>query len=317
MGHNTSEHGPHSPFLEVSRAQWKALAEHRISPLSDEDISGLRGLEDPIDNTEVTDIYLPLSELLQIYSRATGALHRSVSEFLEVNNRRTPYVIGIAGSVAVGKSSAARLLQKLLQLWPQTPKVDLITTDGFLYPNRILQERDLMARKGFPESYDRRALLRFVQEVKAGAPRVTAPVYDHVTYDIVPGATREIRSPDILIVEGLNVLQPPTRRGGSGLAVSDFFDFSIYIDAPTDHIEEWYIRRFLALRQTAFSTEKSYFRRYKDLNDDDARARAQQIWTAINLPNLEENIINTRGRASLVLTKGHDHRIRRLRLRKS
>ena len=222
----------------------------------------------------------------------------------------------MAGSVAVGKSTTARLLRELIARWPATPRVSLVTTDGFLLPNAELERRGLLGRKGFPESYDRRALLRFVASVKAGRAEVTAPVYDHIVYDIVPGEQITVRSPDVLIVEGLNVLQPARPTGRSNLAVSDFFDFSIYVDARTDDVRQWYVDRFLSLRQTSFAQPGSYFRRYADLSDDEARAVGRQIWDDINAPNLEENIKPTRERATLVLRKGADHSIEHVRLRK-
>ncbi|MNW56212.1 Pantothenate kinase [compost metagenome] len=249
---------------------------------------------------------------------ATSGLHEATSTFLRENSTRTPYVIGVAGSVAVGKSTTSRILREMLARWPETPRVELITTDGFLYPNAELARRGLMERKGFPESYDRRALIRFLSRVKAGAPEVRSPVYDHLTYDIVPGAETVVRKPDVLIVEGLNVLQParPSATDESTVAVSDFFDFSIYVDARTRNIRQWYVDRFLSLRRTAFARPESYFKRYATLTDEEAIEKAKSIWDSINAPNLEENILPTRGRATLVLTKGSDHSVQRARLRK-
>jgi type I pantothenate kinase len=238
--------------------------------------------------------------------------------FLRDETTRTPYVIGVAGSVAVGKSTTSRLLTELMARWPDTPHVALVPTDGFLYPNAELERRGLMDRKGFPESYDRGALLRFLTAIKSGLPEVSAPVYSHLTYDIVPGERMIVRSPDILIIEGLNVLQPARldRPGHASLAVSDFFDFSIYMDADQADIREWYIQRFRTLRATAFADQRSYFRRYAALSDAEARDIAGSIWDTINAPNLEANILPTRSRATLVLTKGANHRVQRITLRK-
>ena len=280
-------------------------------PLTDADVTRLRGLGDPIDLAEVDAIYRPLSRLLDLYVGATRGLHEASTTFLREDTGRTPFVIGVAGSVAVGKSTTARLLRELMARWPATPRVELLTTDGFLYPNAELERRGLMDRKGFPESYDRRALVRFVSKVKAGRPEVRAPVYDHLTYDVV-------RRPDVLIFEGLNLLQPArtTAMGTSSLAVSDFFDFSIYVDARTRDVKQWYVDRFLSLRSTAFTQPQSYFHRYAALSDEAAVARAESIWESTNEPNLLQNILPTRSRATLVLTKGPDHAVQRARLRK-
>ncbi len=304
--------------MDLDREAWIRLSESTPLPLTAADVARLRGLGDPIDLAEVDAIYRPLSRLLDLYIAATRRLHGATSTFLREDTGRTPFLIGVAGSVAVGKSTTARLLRELLARWPATPNVALMTTDGFLYPNAELERRGLMDQKGFPESYDRRALLRFVSRVKAGHAEVRAPVYDHLTYDIVPGAEVVVRRPDVLIVEGLNVLQParPASESRSDLAVSDFFDFSIYVDARTQDVRQWYVDRFLSLRRTAFRQPESYFRRYADLSDVDAVARAEQIWDAINAPNLVQNILPTRSRATLVLTKGTDHSVRRARLRK-
>lgn len=309
---------PATPYVDLDRDAWTRLSASTPLPLTDADVERLAGLGDPIDLAEVDAIYRPISRLLDLYIEATRGLHGASSTFLREDITPTPFVIGVAGSVAVGKSTTARLLRELLARWPATPRVQLITTDGFLYPNAELERRGLMDRKGFPESYDRRALLRFVSSVKAGKPSVTAPVYDHLTYDIVPDKQIVVQRPDVLIVEGLNVLQPagPATGGTSSLAVSDFFDFSIYVDARTRDVREWYVDRFVALRDSAFAKPESYFHRYATLTDDEAVARAESIWDSINQPNLEENILPTRSRATLVLTKGPDHSVERVRLRK-
>jgi type I pantothenate kinase len=319
VSHPTHGHGTlPSPYVELDRDAWARLRENQPLSLGVADLAKLRGLGDRIDLVEVEEVYLPLSRLLSFYVDATAGLHRITSNFLGERPARTPFVIGVAGSVAVGKSTTARLLKELLARWPNTPEVELVTTDGFLYPNAELERRNLLQRKGFPESYDRRALLRFVAEVKAGKAEVAAPVYSHLTYDIVPGEQIVVRRPDVLIVEGLNVLQAPRVQedGRTGMAVSDFFDFSVYVDAHLEDIREWYVDRFLRLRETAFADPDSYFHRYAVLSDDEARATALRIWTEINEVNLRENVLPTRSRASLVLAKGRDHGVRRVRLRK-
>lgn len=307
-----------TPYVELDRDAWRSLRASTPMTLDEGDLQRLRGLGDRIDLREVEEVYLPMSRLINLYVAGMGNLHALTSTFLQETPERTPFVIGVAGSVAVGKSTTARILRELLARWPDTPKVELITTDGFLLPNAELERRGLMERKGFPESYDVRALLRFVTDVKSGHPEVRAPVYSHLSYNIVPGAEVIIRRPDVLIVEGLNVLQPARVRadGRQGVAVSDFFDFSLYVDARTDDVRQWYVNRFLRLRETAFARPESYFRRYAELTDAEAAQTAQRIWSQINERNLVENVLPTRGRASLVLTKGSDHAVRRIRLRK-
>ncbi|HET7474978.1 MAG TPA: type I pantothenate kinase [Dermatophilaceae bacterium] len=305
----------HSPYVQLTRADWARLRDQRPMMLLDErDLARLRGLGDRLDLDEVEQVYLPLSRLLTFYVAASESLHRVTGDFLGEDGRpqRTPFVIGVAGSVAVGKSTTARILRELLTRWPDTPRVELVTTDGFLYPNAELLRRGLMERKGFPESYDRGALLRFVAEVKAGVGEVTAPVYDHLTYDIVPGEQIVVRRPDVLIVEGLNVLQTTQ----TGLVVSDFFDFSVYVHARVEHVRSWYVERFLRLRETAFANPSSYFHRYAGLSDAEAVATALSIWERTNEPNLVRNVRPTRGRATLVLFKDEDHSVTRVRLRK-
>ncbi|WP_345761898.1 type I pantothenate kinase [Diaminobutyricibacter sp. McL0608] len=306
--------GQTSPFVELDRADWAELAESTTLPLKETEIVQLRGLGDPLDMREVEEVYLPLSRLLNLYVAGTKQLHRVTNEFLGERAQSTPFVIGVAGSVAVGKSTIARLLRELLSRWSDTPRVELVTTDGFLLPNAELERRGLMERKGFPESYDRRALLRFVTEVKSGAAEVRAPFYSHLSYDIVPGAQIVVRQPDVLIVEGLNVLQPA--GGGNRLAVSDLFDFSVYVDARTRDIANWYQERFLKLQRGAFANPQSYFHRYSSLSEEEARARSSMIWASINEPNLVQNIRPTRSRAKLVLRKDADHTVSSVLLRK-
>jgi len=308
-----TSNGGSTPFLEIARREWAALAPTTPNPLSEAEVLRLRGLGETLDLTEVAEVYVPLSRLLNLYvagARATGA---ATNTFLRQDQPPTPFVIGVAGSVAVGKSTTARLLRELLARWPDTPGVELVTTDGFLLPNAELERRGLLERKGFPESYDRRALLRFVSEVKSGVPEVRAPVYSHLVYDVVPGEEITVRRPDVLIVEGLNVLQPPQ---SGRLAVSDLFDFTVYVDARTADIKTWYIERFLRLQRGAFANPDSYFHRYAELSEAEAIARARQIWDSINGPNLEQNILPTRARASLVLRKDADHTVSSVLLRK-
>jgi type I pantothenate kinase len=307
-----------SPFRRFSREEWAKLRSDTPMTLTQADLDELRGLNDRIDLAEVEAIYLPLSRLLNLYVAATQKLFRATNQFLHAEGRKVPFIIGMAGSVAVGKSTTARILRRLLSRWPNHPKVDLITTDGFLLPNTILEREGLMNRKGFPESFDLPAILRFMSDIKAGKPHVAAPVYSHLVYDVVEGEQIVIDQPDILIVEGLNVLQtgrPP--RDGRGIPnVSDFFDFSIYIDAEISDLARWYVDRFLSLRDGAFRDPKSYFHRYSSLSDAEARVTAKRIWETINLVNLRENVLPTRPRADLVLRKGADHLVHSVFLRK-
>lgn len=309
-----AQNGHVSPFLELDRRDWAALAPRMTAPLTQTEIVGLRGLGDELDLVEVEQVYLPLSRLLALYVEGAQQLHTATSAFLGSRSTSTPFVIGVAGSVAVGKSTIARLLRELLSRWEGTPRVELVTTDGFLFPNAELERRGILDRKGFPESYDRRALLRFVSMVKSGAPEVRAPFYSHLAYDIVPDAEIVVNAPDVLIVEGLNVLQPPAP--GRRLAVSDLFDFTIYVDARTADIARWYEERFLRLQRGAFTNPQSYFHRFASLTEEEARARARSIWGAINEPNLVQNILPTRPRASLVLRKDSSHAVSSVLLRK-
>ncbi|MCB0968534.1 MAG: type I pantothenate kinase [Ilumatobacter sp.] len=300
-------------YLTFSRDDWAELRAATPLTLREHDLEALRGINERIDLDEVAAVYLPLSRLLNLYVSATQDLQRVSSTFLGSIAPKVPYVIGVAGSVAVGKSTFARILQALLARWPDHPQVDLITTDGFLYPNEVLLERGLMDRKGFPESYDTRALLAFLRAVKSGESEVSAPVYDHVAYDILDGVSATVRQPDIVIVEGLNVLQ--VAREGVEF-VSDYFDFSIYVDADVRHIESWYVDRFFALRESVFRDPDSYFRHFAELTDAEAEQTARHIWQTINGKNLVENIAPTRERASLILRKESDHRVSEVQLRK-
>lgn len=281
--------------------------------LGEKELEAARGINDRIDLEEVATVYLPLTRLINLYVAATQSLHRVSATFLGTMAPKVPYVIGIAGSVAVGKSTSARILQSLLGRWPEHPRVELITTDGFLYPNAVLEERGLMNRKGFPESYDTKRLLQFVRDVKAGTSEVSAPVYSHVVYDVIADREEIVRQPDILIIEGLNVLQTGS---STNEFVSDYFDFSIYIDAVESDIENWFIERFQTLRKTIFQDPNSFFKHFADLTEEQAASLAHDIWVAINGKNLQENIAPTRARASLVLHKGADHKVNAIHLRK-
>jgi len=307
-----------SPYRVFSRAEWAVLRADTPMTLEREEIARLRSVHDRLDISEVEEIYLPLSRLLSLYVAATQRLFRAQQGFLGTEDAKMPYIIGVGGSVAAGKSTTARVLQALLARWPNVPKVDLITTDGFLYPNAVLGREGLMEKKGFPESYDLPALLHFLSDIKAGRRPVLAPVYSHLVYDVIPNKWIEIDRPEILIVEGLNVLQAGRlpKDGKAVPFVSDFFDFSVYLDADEDVLLSWYVHRFLALRSTAFADPKSYFHRYAGLSDDEATAVATSIWNRINLVNLHENILPTRPRADLILKKGESHEVEEVALRR-
>ena len=300
-------------YRHFDRAEWAELRASVPLTLTEDDLDRLSGLNDPIDLHEVATVHLPVSRLLNLDIGMSIGLRKDTAEFLGTDMPQVPYVIGVAGSVAVGKSTFARLLRALLARWPEHPSVALITTDGFLHANATLEQRGLMERKGFPESYDTANLLRFLRDLKTGQPVVSAPVYSHVVYDIVPNETVTIDKPDIVIVEGLNVLQVGTDASDF---VSDYFDFSIYLDADEEDVRRWYIERFFALRSSVFRDPESYFAKYAHLNDEEARATATSIWDRINGLNLREHIAPTRERAELILRKGPDHRIEQVHLRK-
>ncbi|RBY90111.1 type I pantothenate kinase [Blastococcus sp. TBT05-19] len=310
--------GSISPYAVFDRTSWRALAAGDRLPLDQADLEALASLGDRIDLDEVATVYLPLARLLDLHVAAGRRLWAAQSEFLGDSTAKVPFVVAVAGSVAVGKSTTSRLLQTLLAAGPGSPRVDLVTTDGFLMPNAVLEERGLLGRKGFPESYDRRALLRFLADVKSGREEVVAPVYDHQSYDVVPDRVQVVDRPDILVVEGLNVLQAGRRTDGSAPEVflSDFFDFSVYVDAAEADIQRWYVERFQALRRTAFQDTSAYFHRFAALTEEEARETALSIWSAVNGPNLRDNIAPTRSRARLVLQKASDHSVRRVLLRK-
>lgn len=303
-----------SLYREVGRSEWARLATGIPNPLTETEVVQLRGIGDRLDLTEVREVYLPLSRLLSTYAENTKRLGAETAAFLGETDSTTPFVLGVAGSVAVGKSTIARLLRELMSRWPGTPRVELVTTDGFLYPNAELERRGIMHRKGFPESYDRRALVSFLTEVKSGAAEARAPFYSHVRYDIMPDAHVTVRRPDVVIVEGLNVLSPPPSP--NDVAVSDLFDFSIYVDADDRDIAQWYVDRFLQLRQGAFTNPNSFFKVFAELSDAEAIDTAMGYWNDINLPNLRENVEPTKHRATLVLRKAADHAVETVRLRK-
>lgn len=304
-----------SPYVEIARSDWAELSKTTTPPLSQEEVDSLKGLGDFLDLKEVNEVYLPVSRLLSLYASSVQSLHENTSDFFGSTEQKTPFIIGVAGSVAVGKSTVARLLKLLMKRWAGIPNVELVTTDGFLYPNAELERRGLMSKKGFPESYDRKALLKFVSDIKSGKQNVTAPVYSHLAYDIVPGEYVTVTSPDVLIVEGLTMLQPPAL--GQEVALSDYFDFSIYIDAEVGNIEKWYLSRFETLWNTAFTNPNSYFHKLTtELTHEQAMDRARGFWRDINLPNLLQNIEPTRSRATLVMKKGDEHRVEKVLLRK-
>jgi type I pantothenate kinase len=305
-----------SPWVALERRDWAALRSSTPMTISAGELAEMQGVTEQISLREVEEIYLPLSRLLNLYVAATQELHRATDTFLRARTAKVPFVIGVAGSVAVGKSTTSRLLQALLSRWPDHPEVALVTTDGFLHDNAELERRGLLERKGFPESYDTAALVRFVADVKAGEPEVRAPVYSHLRYDVLPDEHVVVRQPDVLIVEGINVLQTGSAPAERRVFVSDFFDFSVYVDADEADIEAWYVERFRTLRRTAFRDPRSYFRRYADLSDDEAEAVARDIWARINGENLRRNVLPTRSRADLILHKAADHTVEAVHLRK-
>jgi type I pantothenate kinase len=311
-GLNEQKHDETAAYMSFDRSEWAALRANTPMTLSSRDLEILRSVNEEVSLDEVVEAYLPLSRLLNLHVAAARNLSSVKDAFLGRPAGRAPYVIAVAGSVAVGKSTFARILRTLIARWPDRPKVELITTDGFLHPNAVLQDRGLMTRKGFPESYDMRRMIHFLADIKSGEAEVAAPLYSHMAYDIVPGENQLIKQPDVLIFEGLNVLQ----SGAFPVLASDFFDFSVYLDAEEADIEEWFLERFLLLQKTAFRDEAAFFNRYKDLNPDEATAFARNVWRTINLPNLRENIVPTRERASVVLTKRTDHTLGEVRLRR-
>lgn len=306
------------PYRAFTKDQWSDLRNGQPMTLTAEDIDRLRALTDPISLAEAEEVYLPLSRLLSYYVEAIQGLHHVSSRFLNTPGDKVPFIIGVAGSVAVGKSTTSRILRALLSRWPSSPKVDLVTTDGFLYPNKVLEARGLMQRKGFPESYDRARFVNFLGDIKSGRSKVAVPVYSHLVYDVVPGEEVIIDRPDILIVEGLNILQPGElpRDGKPIVFASDFIDFSIYIDADVEDLRDWYLTRFFRLRDTAFRDPTSFFRKFSEMSEEEAGVFGRNVWETINLPNLLENVLPTRGRADLILKKGKDHRVDEVKLKR-
>ncbi|WP_338721485.1 type I pantothenate kinase [Devosia sp. XK-2] len=306
------------PYRTFTKDQWSDLRNGQPMTLTAEDIDRLRALTDPISLAEAEEVYLPLSRLLSYYVEAIQGLHHVSSRFLNTPGDKVPFIIGVAGSVAVGKSTTSRILRALLSRWPSSPKVDLVTTDGFLYPNKVLEARGLMQRKGFPESYDRARFVNFLGDIKSGRSKVAVPVYSHLVYDVVPGEEVIIDRPDILIVEGLNILQPGElpRDGKPIVFASDFIDFSIYIDADVEDLRDWYLTRFFRLRDTAFRDPTSFFRKFSEMSEEEAGVFGRNVWETINLPNLLENVLPTRGRADLILKKGKDHRVDEVKLKR-
>ena len=307
-----------APYHHFTKGQWSALRADEPMTLTEADIKRLRTLSDPISLEEAEETYLPLTRLLSFYVEAIQGLHNVSTRFLETADQKVPFIIGVAGSVAVGKSTTARILQALLQRWPSSPKVDLVTTDGFLHPNAVLTERGIMDRKGFPESYDRPRFVQFLADIKSGKGNVRVPVYSHLVYDVVEGSEITIDRPDILIVEGLNILQPGElpKTGKPILFASDFIDFSIYIDADTEDLETWFMERFFRLRDTAFRDPNSFFRRFAEMSEGEAGEFGRMVWRTIILPNLQDNVLPTRGRADLILKKGKSHLIEDVQLRR-
>ncbi len=306
------------PYRHFTKQQWSDLRNGQPMTLTEDDIKRLRALTDPISLAEAEEIYLPLSRLLAYYVEAIQGLNQVSTPFLNTPSDKVPFIIGVAGPVAVGKSTTSRILQALLSRWPSSPKVDLVTTDGFLHPNKVLEERGLMQRKGFPESYDRARFVNFLADIKSGKGKVAVPVYSHLVYDVVPGEEVVIDRPDILIVEGLNILQPGElpQDGTPILFASDFIDFSIYIDADVEDLRDWYVNRFFRLRETAFRDPTSFFRKFSEMSEEEAGAFGRNVWQTINLPNLLENVLPTRGRADLILKKGKDHRVEEVKLKR-
>lgn len=309
----------YSPYLNISRSEWARLGGETDLNLSDEELHELNAENEPLNLNEIKEVYIPICHLLNIYISKARELHESSSRFLNTTQHKVPYIIGIAGSVAVGKSTTARVLQKVLSLWPGNMKVALVTTDGFLYSNKILEQKQIMNQKGFPESYDIKRLISFLADLKSGKSLVTAPIYSHLQYDVIAEEAQTLDSPDVVIIEGVNVLQVRRQKNyhEPAIFVSDFFDFSIYVHASERNLKKWYIDRFQSLRKTAFVNEDSYFHRYADLSDAESVRLASRIWNDINRPNLEKNILPTRFRAKLILEKGSRHFVRSVKLRRT